>query len=210
MLHLSFRDFLVDKEMRGTNPFWIDEQETHERLATRCLDLLCSGKHLKQDICDLGWPGTRREDVDKEDINLRLPGEVRYACLYWTHHLEGSCLKISDSNRAFSFLKDCFLFWLEALALLGEAHKCSSMLVALQSLVDVSHFCFFSFQSLTWILSQTMGRKYPASYEMLPGSSPDQTRSSMTIHSRYMSRASYSRQVRALSEQLSRITYPDG
>ncbi|KAJ3457025.1 hypothetical protein MRS44_014166 [Fusarium solani] len=139
MLHLSFRDFLVDKEMRGTNPFWIDEQETHERLATRCLDLLCSGKHLKQDICDLGWPGTRREDVDKEDINLRLPGEVRYACLYWTHHLEGSCLKISDSNRAFSFLKDCFLFWLEALALLGEAHKCSSMLVALQSLVDPNH-----------------------------------------------------------------------
>ncbi|KAI8713795.1 NACHT domain-containing protein [Fusarium sp. LHS14.1] len=139
MLHLSFHDFLVDKELHDTNPFWVDEQKMHKRIATKCLDLLCSGGHLKQDICNLGWPGTRRTDIEQGDVHLRLPGHVRYACLYWTHHLEGSCLKITDSHQAFSFLKTYFLFWLEALALLGEAHKCSSMLAALQLLVDPNH-----------------------------------------------------------------------
>ncbi|WAO94531.1 NACHT domain-containing protein [Fusarium falciforme] len=139
MLHLSFHDFLVDKEMHETDPFWVDDQETHERIVTRCLDLLRSGKHLKQDICDLGLPGTRRADIEQRQVNLKLPGEVRYACLYWTHHLEGSGLKLDDSHPAFSFLKDYFLFWLEALAILGEVHNCSAMIASIQSLADPKH-----------------------------------------------------------------------
>ncbi|RSL44392.1 hypothetical protein CEP54_014706 [Fusarium duplospermum] len=139
MLHLSFHDFLVDKDLRETNPFWIDEQETHYKISTMCLDLMCSASHLKQDICDLGWPGTRRTDIKQEDIDLKLPDHVRYSCLYWTHHLEGSGLKIADSHPAFDFLKDYFLFWLEALALLGEVHNCSSMIASIQSVVDPKH-----------------------------------------------------------------------
>ncbi|RSM18537.1 hypothetical protein CDV31_002673 [Fusarium ambrosium] len=139
MLHLSFHDFLVDKDMQETNPFWVNEQETHNILATRCLDLLGSGKHLKQDICDLGWPGARRGEIKQENLGLKLPDQVRYACLYWTHHLNRSGLRITDSHPAFSFLKDYFLFWLEALAILGEAHNCSSMINALQSIVDPKH-----------------------------------------------------------------------
>ncbi|KAM6516571.1 hypothetical protein FALCPG4_014752 [Fusarium falciforme] len=139
MLHLSFHDFLVDKEMHEADPFWVNDQETHERIVPRCLDLLRSGKHLKQDICDLGLPGTRRADIEQREVNLKLPGEVRYACLYWTHHLEGSGLKIDDSHPVFSFLKDYFLFWLEALAILGEVHNCSAMIASIQSLVDPKH-----------------------------------------------------------------------
>lgn len=149
MLHLSFHDFLVDKEMHEADPFWVDDQETHERIVTRCLDLLRSGKHLKQDICDLGLPGTRRADIEQREVNLKLPGEVRYACLYWTHHLEASGLEIDDSHPVFSFLKDFFLFWLEALAILGEVHTCSAMIASIQSLVDVGHFYFLDFQMLT-------------------------------------------------------------
>ncbi|KAJ4178401.1 hypothetical protein NW755_013240 [Fusarium falciforme] len=149
MLHLSFHDFLVDKEMHEADPFWVDDQETHERIVTRCLDLLRSGKHLKQDICDLGLPGARRADIEQREVNLKLPGEVRYACLYFTHHLEGSGLKIDDSHPVFSFLKDYFLFWLEALAIQGEAHNCSAMIASIQSLVDVGHFYFLDFQMLT-------------------------------------------------------------
>ncbi|KAM0438507.1 hypothetical protein ACHAPT_001256 [Fusarium lateritium] len=149
-LHLSFHDFLVDREMHESDLFWIDEQQMHSRIATKCLDVLCSGEHLKQDICDLGWPGTRRQDIDQRDINLRLPDQVRYACLYWTHHLKASGLLINDSHPSFSFLNDYFPFWLEALALLGEVHECGSMIIALQSIVDVSQFCCFSLQSLTW------------------------------------------------------------
>ncbi|UPL02572.1 hypothetical protein LCI18_013506 [Fusarium solani-melongenae] len=110
MLHLSFHDFLVDKETRLI-PFG-------------CLDLLRSGKHLKQDICDLGFPGARRADIEQRQVNLKLPG---------------SGLKLDDSHPAFSFLKDYFLFWLEALAILGEVHNCSAMIASIQSLVDPKH-----------------------------------------------------------------------
>ncbi|RTE83636.1 hypothetical protein BHE90_001824 [Fusarium euwallaceae] len=139
MLHLSFHDFLVDKEMYETSPFWIDEKETHKRIATRCLELLSSGKHLKQDICNLGWPGALREDIKQGDIKLKLPDEVRYACLYWTHHVKESGLWITDSHPAFNFLKVSFIFWLEALAILGEAHNCNSMIISLNSHVDPNH-----------------------------------------------------------------------
>ncbi|RSM00418.1 hypothetical protein CEP52_009132 [Fusarium oligoseptatum] len=89
--------------------------------------MLGSGKHLKQDICDLGWPGARTGEIEQENLDLKLPDQVR------------SGLQITDSHPAFSFLKDYFLFWLEALAILGEAHNCSSMINALQSIVDSKH-----------------------------------------------------------------------
>lgn len=149
MLHLSFHDFLIDREMHETSSFWVDARETHGSIATKCLGLLGSGTHLKQDICDLGWPGGQRKDIDQGDVDLKLPDQVRYACIYWTHHLENSALQLTDLHPAFSFMKDYFLFWLEALAILGEAHNCSSMIASVQPLVDVSHFCLFGFQILT-------------------------------------------------------------
>ncbi|KFZ22424.1 hypothetical protein V502_02884, partial [Pseudogymnoascus sp. VKM F-4520 (FW-2644)] len=32
LLHLSFRDFLVDTEKRETNPFWVDEKDAHNNI----------------------------------------------------------------------------------------------------------------------------------------------------------------------------------
>jgi hypothetical protein len=51
LFHLSFRDFLVDSEKRKDEEkyrFWVDKQETHERLATQCLGLLSSA--LREDM----------------------------------------------------------------------------------------------------------------------------------------------------------------
>ncbi|KAL4876172.1 hypothetical protein BJY04DRAFT_223393 [Aspergillus karnatakaensis] len=56
MLHISFRDFLIDLEKRQQNPFWIDEKAVHAKLADSCLDFLSSQNHLRKDICDLGSP----------------------------------------------------------------------------------------------------------------------------------------------------------
>jgi hypothetical protein len=32
LLHLSFRDFLVDPGKHTTNPFWVDEKGTHRKM----------------------------------------------------------------------------------------------------------------------------------------------------------------------------------
>ncbi|KAK3933654.1 hypothetical protein QBC46DRAFT_432098, partial [Diplogelasinospora grovesii] len=71
----SFRDFLVDPNKRGTNPFWADEKAAHERIATRCVELLAG--HLKEDICNLKMPGTARAGIEPAAISSHLPAEVR-------------------------------------------------------------------------------------------------------------------------------------
>ncbi|KAJ3539301.1 hypothetical protein NM208_g5547 [Fusarium decemcellulare] len=136
VLHLSFRDFLIGPESRQGNPFWVDGKATHERIATNCLRLLTSGNHLKQDICSLSWPGTSRHKVEQDLIDSKLPDEIRYACLYWSHHLKQSDIYITDNHEAHQFLQGHFLFWLEALSLLGQMRESSSMLNTLGSIVS--------------------------------------------------------------------------
>ncbi|KAH6883946.1 vegetative incompatibility protein HET-E-1 [Thelonectria olida] len=135
MFHLSFRDFLVDPEKRDTNPFWVDERATHERIANKCLELLSSSGHLRKDICDLKMPGTARADIQPAVIEPCLPAHVRYACLYWVYHLEQSSARITDSHRAYLFLSRHFLHWLEALSLLGKISDSIAMISSLQALI---------------------------------------------------------------------------
>ncbi|KAL8307051.1 hypothetical protein RB597_008979 [Gaeumannomyces tritici] len=76
LLHLSFRDFLVDQKNRDANPFWVDARETHKQLADRCLQLLSTGNALRKDVCNLRWPGTLRSEISPQTINTALPPEV--------------------------------------------------------------------------------------------------------------------------------------
>jgi len=139
MFHLSFRDFLVDPGKQGTNPLWVDESATHERIATRCLELMCSGDHLREGVCTLKMPGTACADVEPAVIDVALSSPVRYACLHWVYHLERSNSRISDDHQAYSFLKIHFLHWLEALSLLGSVSESISMINTLQALIVVGY-----------------------------------------------------------------------
>ncbi|KAM0518170.1 hypothetical protein ACHAPE_004577 [Trichoderma viride] len=85
LLHLSFRDFLVDPEkakLAERYPFWVDEQQTHRNLATHCLKLLLTEGTLKRNICCLKLPSAPRSEIDQRTIDAALPPEVQYACLY--------------------------------------------------------------------------------------------------------------------------------
>jgi NACHT domain len=137
LLHLSFRDFLVDPQKKGKSPFWVDERETHERLASKCLKLLSSPEGLRQNICKLLNPGTLRCEVDKQTIAICLPPELQYACRYWVYHLEQSNRHIHDGDSIHLFLQKYLLYWLEAMSLVGEAYKCIYMINRLQALTEV-------------------------------------------------------------------------
>ncbi|KAH8776242.1 hypothetical protein F5883DRAFT_544196 [Diaporthe sp. PMI_573] len=131
LLHLSFRDFLVDFKQRDRNPFWVDEEETHRQLAERCLTIL--KEHLRTDICDLQSPATLRTNVDPLKVNLCLPPEVQYACFYWTDHTHKARSAFDLTNDVYTFLSQHFLHWLEVLSLLGKAYEAASLLQSLQS-----------------------------------------------------------------------------
>ncbi|KAF2834198.1 HET-domain-containing protein [Patellaria atrata CBS 101060] len=134
LLHLSFREFLVDPRKKGKSPFWIDEKETHERLVAKCLQLMSSSKGLQKNICNLQRLGTLKSEIDKGTIASCLPPELQYACRYWVHHLEQSKRHIHDGDAIHHFLQKYFLYWLEAISLIGDAYKCIHMINSLQML----------------------------------------------------------------------------
>ncbi|KAH0542416.1 hypothetical protein FGG08_003171 [Glutinoglossum americanum] len=134
LLHLSFRDFLVDPQKKEKSPFWIDERETHEGLANKCLELLSSPEGLQQNMCKLPNPGTLKSEIGEQKIAICLSPELQYACRYFAHHLEQSGRHIHDGDLIHLFLQKYFLYWLEAMSLIGEAHKYIHIINKLQAL----------------------------------------------------------------------------
>lgn len=117
LLHLSFRDFIVDAEACNRN-FWIDEKHVHHTMVDKCLRIMDS---LKQDICGIKDSTVRRSTVSSERISRALPSALQYACTYWSHHLGNASNPALHSERVFEFLKKHLLHWLEALSFIGKA-----------------------------------------------------------------------------------------
>lgn len=137
LLHLSFRDFLLDTRTREKTPFWIDERMAHNMMAERCLEDL--SRCLRQNICSLENLGTLRAEIDSTTITNCLPLDVQYSCRFWVRHLEQSKNTISDSNSIRIFLRDHFLHWLESMSLLGRISETISLIRTLQTLVVCIH-----------------------------------------------------------------------
>ncbi|KAM0263521.1 hypothetical protein ACHAQJ_001140 [Trichoderma viride] len=100
LLHLSFRDFLVDSEKKRNlvkYPFWVDEEEAHSRLFSQCLKLL--SRVLKADICCLQSPGTLQSEINQTLIDKHLTAEVQYAYGRELFYLSGDeVLQIMDTK----------------------------------------------------------------------------------------------------------------
>jgi Heterokaryon incompatibility protein (HET)/NACHT domain len=138
LLHLSFREFLLDSEKEGSSVFWVNERKTNKVLANRCLELLSAPGCLANNICQLDSPGTLRTEINPQSIDSCLPPDVKYACRYWVHHLKHSGEQIHEEDAVHVFLKKHLLHWLEALSLIGNISDSIGFIDTLLSLVDVS------------------------------------------------------------------------
>ncbi|KAJ5367193.1 hypothetical protein N7541_001134 [Penicillium brevicompactum] len=103
ILHLSFRDFLVQSR---TNLI-VDEPRKHKNIAQLCLRTMRS--HQQRDICKLASPGTRRAGIDPQLVCQCLQPELQYSCRYWIHHLEQCQDLSSDIEDVRIFLQKHFL-----------------------------------------------------------------------------------------------------
>jgi hypothetical protein len=137
LLHLSFREFLVDPQKQGKNPFWVDERDTHKKLASYCIRLMSEPSGLHRDMCGLLTPGALRSEINEETISSSLPHELQNACRYWVDHLDQSQQSIRDEDETHLFLQEHFLHWLEAMSLLRELNKCVYLFEKLQALTSV-------------------------------------------------------------------------
>lgn len=132
LLHTSIRDFLVDKDRCGSQPYWINAIKYHQQLAHLCLDQMT--RHLRKNICNISDPSM--DNLQIQDLVQRKVSEtLRYCCRAWSVHLkEGVQLskvvsdeadvRVADFQR-FSWEK--VLCWLEVMSLLGATTEAINM-----------------------------------------------------------------------------------
>ncbi len=93
---------------------------------------------LRRDIYNLRAPGISIDQV--EPPNPDPLAAVRYSCLYWVDHLLGSRITkdtikdLKDSGSVYSFLRQYFLYWLEALSLFKSVSEGVVMMRKLENL----------------------------------------------------------------------------
>jgi hypothetical protein len=135
LVDASFRDFVVEPDWRDKHKFWVDEIQTHETIAMKCLELLTQPGVLCENVCGLEMPGQPRAGITSQAIKVALPAHVQYACRYWVYHFDKGKCSIFDDSQATNFLKSHFLRWLEALSLMGCVAESITSINTLRSLV---------------------------------------------------------------------------
>ncbi|KAF4454061.1 Vegetative incompatibility protein HET-E-1 [Fusarium austroafricanum] len=120
-VHQSAKDFLT----RATSRVWSKElAELHAIACRQMLWVLIDS--LQYNMYEIEHPGTLSEEVQ---VPCPDPlGPCRYSCVYWAHHFCDSAQApvpempnlLSDLE---SFLKKKFVYWLEALSLIGKVRN---------------------------------------------------------------------------------------
>ncbi|KAJ6025071.1 hypothetical protein N7540_005868 [Penicillium herquei] len=137
LFHLSFRDFLLDRETRNKTPFTVDEKAAHYKLTVQCLSMC---QNLRKNICELPSDGARRAEIDRHTVDHFIPPELNYSCRYWVYHLV-KCNHLRDIvHQALLFLEEHFLHWVEVMSLLGFASEVVGMLSLLQKILSSSQY----------------------------------------------------------------------
>jgi archaellum biogenesis ATPase FlaH len=134
-VHQSAKDFLFpDNTSQDLFSSRIDE--INHAIFLRSLQLM--SRSLRRDIYRLRAPGITIDQVKQPDPDpLAI---VQYSCLYWVDHLlecqirEDTIKDHEDSGPVYSFLRQYFLYWLEALSLLKSV---SEGVVMIQKLEDL-------------------------------------------------------------------------
>ena len=134
-LHLSFRDFLLDKDRCLDPYFQIDEQQAHQELAGNCLRLLSS--FLQRNMCRLPSLASSIAEVAQSDLDNALPPAIQYACRYWASHVQQRKMVLLDDGLIHNFLQSHFLHWVEAMSLIDKTSEAILTVTNLAALVDV-------------------------------------------------------------------------
>ncbi|EED24357.1 taf5, putative [Talaromyces stipitatus ATCC 10500] len=88
MLHVSFRDFLVDPDKRHANSFWVDETEAHKIITAKCLERMSQPGCLQENICNLRNHGTLRAEIDgRNDTDMEISGFLIDAMRFIRKHI---------------------------------------------------------------------------------------------------------------------------
>ncbi|KAF5580410.1 hypothetical protein FPANT_9366 [Fusarium pseudoanthophilum] len=131
LLHTSLRDYLTDPGQKQKNEFHVDEKRVHLGLFKNSLRVMDAG--LKEDICNLVWPGTQRTGIPSEQLNSCIGEELKYSCRYWVYHFQKINSPLLQLEEVFAFLQKHLFHWLEAMSLIGKLKEGSHAIRLLQT-----------------------------------------------------------------------------
>jgi hypothetical protein len=136
--HKSFPDFIVDPARCNDSRFRVNPPDQHTELLVDCLELM--NRTLEQNICKLP-DGVLNSEVDdlKERTERYIGRALQYACRSWHKHLADTtpAQRLKITSVLHRFLEGKFLFWLEALSVLGAAREAVEALEVAARWLDV-------------------------------------------------------------------------
>ncbi|KAL0769256.1 hypothetical protein CaCOL14_008564 [Colletotrichum acutatum] len=133
-VHQSARDFLLnEKEDTFDNLFPGGVEDLHWAVCSRSLGAM--SKVIRRNIYELQDISIARKDIIMPKPSLL--ASVAYSCTFWMKHLGESnpASYIKDYEVVNRFLRIKFLYWLEALALLGELPQAVQGIQKLQNMI---------------------------------------------------------------------------
>ncbi|RAH63984.1 uncharacterized protein BO66DRAFT_465757 [Aspergillus aculeatinus CBS 121060] len=106
--HPTLREFILDEVRCTEQAFHVDKRQTHLTLAGCWVNIMSQSWTCSppgQGIFALDNPAVAVTDVSRGQLEQWLPAGVRYACLYWVHHLQQSGAKIHKNDSIDLFLR---------------------------------------------------------------------------------------------------------
>ncbi|EIW74836.1 hypothetical protein CONPUDRAFT_77659 [Coniophora puteana RWD-64-598 SS2] len=119
LYHSTLRDFLERRNLKQNEDSRVSANRIHHPLAIRCFRTMA--RMLKRDICELQDPSLLHDEIpDFPQRRDAVPRALRYACLYWFHHMERLLPDGEIQGCLLEFLEGRLLFAVEACTVLGE------------------------------------------------------------------------------------------
>jgi hypothetical protein len=139
-IHQSAKEFFFKEPAGEIFPSGIED--IHHTIFSRSLRVMFTT--LQRDVYDLGAPGFPIDRVKRP--NLDPLAAARYSCVYWVDHLcDWDSTKsakhrddIQDEGAVDRFLRQKYLYWLEALSLLRSMSEGVLSMDKLEGLLQVS------------------------------------------------------------------------
>ncbi|PVH70818.1 hypothetical protein DL98DRAFT_577678 [Cadophora sp. DSE1049] len=131
-VHQSARDFLIKEASNEIFPSGIDD--INHAIFSRSLHVM--SRTLRRDVYSLRAPGISIDQVKQPDPDPL--AAIRYSCLYWVDHLLNCQTRddiipdLKDSGSVYNFLRQYFLYWLEALSLMRSLSSGIAMTTKLE------------------------------------------------------------------------------
>lgn len=138
-VHQSAKDFLVTKSFNDIFPS--GKEEVHYKILSKSLQVMF--KTLRRDMYSLGPLGYSDEQVRQPDPDPLAAS--RYSCIYWIDHLcdwksnstADHSVDLRDGGVVHEFMREKYLYWLEALSLCKSMSKVIVPIAKLETLLQV-------------------------------------------------------------------------